>query len=92
MTLRQPRDHLAMVVAAWGGTWKEAADGRTVEATFPEKGTRYRIRFAKDTGLSREISEIGALESGPDGEVMACLFDLVGQSQRLTTCVTASIP
>lgn len=63
MTLRQPRDHLAKVVAARGGIWKEAADGRTAEATFPGKGTRYRIRFAIESGLSREIAEIGPLPS-----------------------------
>lgn len=61
--LRQPRDHLAKVVVARGGTWKEAADGRTAEATFPEKGTRYRIRFATSTGLSWEIAELGPLSS-----------------------------
>lgn len=63
MTLRQPRDHLAKVVAARGGIWKEVADGRTAEATFPGKGTRYRIRFATETDLSREIAEIGPLPS-----------------------------
>lgn len=63
MTLRQPPNHLAQVVASRGGIWKQAADGRTAEATFPEKGTRYRIRFSTGTGLSWEIAELGPLPS-----------------------------
>lgn len=63
MTLRRPRDYLAKAVSARGGIWTEVADGRTAEAFFPEKGTRYRIGFAVETGLSREIAEIGPLPS-----------------------------